>query len=69
MARESIAMKMVFQRLWTTVWIYFVKKVFGAWPIHQKKINSQNSDVPNSLSICSDENGVCFLFGVIDIYF
>ena len=66
MARESIAIKMVFHRLWTTVWISFVKKAFGAWPIHKKKINSQNSDVPKSLNICSDENVVCFLFGVID---
>ena len=69
MARESIAMKMVFHRLWTTVWISFVKK--GLWRVAdspKKKINSQNSDVPNSLNICSDENVVCFLFGVIYIF-
>ena len=65
MARESIAIKMIFHRLRTTV-DFFCKKSLGAWSIHHKN-NSRNSDVPNSLNIRSDKNVVCFLFGVIDM--
>ena len=41
---------------------FFCKK--GPWCVADSptKTNSQNSDVPNSLNIYSDENVVCFLF-------